>query len=104
MVSLNIERIIQNLAGFDLPQSGFIVYEHIDSTGSVLYVGSSECFTRRQEIHLRDSRWWSYVKEIHWMRCSDRDQMLRLEKATIESAFPEFNGITKSPGNVAGTI
>jgi len=80
----------------DIPQ-GPGVYEFLDATGRVLYVGKARNLARRVgdyfqgDLHPRTARMVANADAIRWVLCASEQEALLLEREWIHAKQPPYN-------------
>jgi len=89
------------LTRHNAPSDGLcIVYYHFAEDDRLLYIGSTERFSKRQWTHRASSLWWEDVALITWDAFFDYGSMLLMERLAISEKTPLWNGNTKHPERI----
>lgn len=74
-----------------LPPHDHCVYQLIDRTGQVIYVGSSSAVFARLASHAKNKDWWTHVRAVEIESFISKDDMLDREQDLIEMISPVHN-------------
>lgn len=67
------------------------LYRHYDAAGNLLYVGISDCLSKRDKSHSATSHWHHKVNRTETVWCSCREHAKALEAVAIRFEGPQFN-------------
>lgn len=74
-----------------LADDEFVVYQHLDGSGNVLYIGYTSNLVARTDAHRAQSPWWPMVRDISAQRFDDELTARRAEIAAIAAERPPHN-------------
>lgn len=77
------------------------VYRQFSSTGTLLYVGATADWSRREGDHLRNSPWRAEIARTEVTEYPSRDVALAYEALAIETEGPLYNQIGAPDGRAA---
>jgi len=77
-------------------------YRYFGGGGNLLYVGMTSNAVKRALAHWKSSVWWSWVEDVDYQRCRNRDAAYKLESKIRAEQKPLFEWT--DGGNAAEVI
>jgi len=67
------------------------LYRHFSKDGQLLYVGITDCESRRRAQHKIEAKWFGEIANVEVVEFASRELAAAAERAAIETERPIFN-------------